>query len=52
MRKRVVGIIIKDKRMPILGKAKYYKKGEWLNYVKKLKENKGLPAKGAIVIKV
>jgi len=35
-----------------LGKAKYYKKGKWLNYVKKLKENKGLPAKGAIVVKV
>jgi uncharacterized pyridoxamine 5'-phosphate oxidase family protein len=35
-----------------LGKAKYYKEGKWLNYVKDLKENKGLPAKGAIVIKV
>jgi len=35
-----------------LGKAKYYKKGKWLNYAKDLKENKGLPAKGAIVIKV
>jgi len=35
-----------------LGKAKYYKKGKWLNYVKNLKENKGLPAKGAIFIQV
>jgi len=38
--------------LKILGKAKYYKNGKWLNYVKKLKENKGLPAKGAIVVKV
>ncbi|MFA5392488.1 MAG: pyridoxamine 5'-phosphate oxidase family protein [Candidatus Paceibacterota bacterium] len=35
-----------------LGKAKYYKKGKWLNYVKKLKENKEFPAKGAIIVKV
>ena len=38
--------------LKILGKAKYYKKGKWLKLVKSLKENKGLPAKGAIVIKV
>ena len=34
------------------GKASYYNKGNWLEFVKKMKENKGLPAKGAIVIKV
>ena len=33
------------------GKAEYYNSGKWLNYVKSLKENKGLPAKGVIVIK-
>lgn len=36
----------------ILGKAKYYQKGKWLEYVKNMKENKGLPAKGAILVKV
>jgi len=35
-----------------LGKAKYYQKGRWLEYVKKMKENEGLPAKGAILVKV
>ena len=35
-----------------LGKAKYYQKGKWLDYVKKMKENKGLPAKGAILVNV
>ena len=42
----------KGKGCQFLGKAKYYKKGKWFNYVKRLKENKGLPVKGAIVIKV
>jgi len=36
----------------IKGKADYYDYGEYLNFVKSLKENKGLPAKGAIVIEV
>ena len=50
-----VALVVWNKRWEgyqFLGKAKYYKKGKWLNYVKNLKENKGLPAKGAIVIKV
>ncbi len=34
------------------GKAEYHNFGKWLNYVRSLKENKGLPAKGAIVIKI
>ncbi len=34
------------------GDALYFDSGEWLNYVKSLEENEGLPAKGAIVIKV
>ena len=38
--------------LKILGKAKSYKKGKWLNYVKNLKANKEFPAKGAIIIKV
>ena len=36
----------------ILGKVKYYREGKWLDYVKKMKENRGMPAKGAILIKV
>ena len=35
-----------------LGRAKYYNKGKWLNFVKLMEENKGLPAKGAILVKV
>jgi uncharacterized protein len=36
----------------ILGRVEYYREGKWLNYVRKLKENRGMPAKGAILIKV
>lgn len=36
----------------INGKAEYHNSGKWLNFVKELKENKGLPAKGAIIINV
>jgi predicted pyridoxine 5'-phosphate oxidase superfamily flavin-nucleotide-binding protein len=36
----------------LIGKAKYYNKGQWLDKVKSMKENKGLPAKGAILIKI
>lgn len=42
----------KWKGIKIIGKAKYYTKGKYLNLVKKLKENKGLPSKGAILVKV
>jgi len=35
----------------IIGKAEYYTDGEWLQYVKSLKENEGCPAKGAIIIR-
>jgi predicted pyridoxine 5'-phosphate oxidase superfamily flavin-nucleotide-binding protein len=34
------------------GKAKYFDSGKWIDFIKGLKENKGYPAKGAIVIKV
>jgi len=36
----------------INGKSEYFDSGKWLKFVKDLKENKGLPARGAIVIKV
>jgi len=35
-----------------LGTCKYFKAGKWVDYVKSLKENKKLPAKGAILVKV
>ena len=34
------------------GKAKYFDKGEWLGFVKSLKENKKEPCRGAIVIEI
>ena len=36
----------------INGKVDYYDSGEWLDFVKSLKENKGEPANGALVINV
>lgn len=50
-----VALVVWDKKWKgyqFLGKANYYQKGKWLDFVKSLKENKGLPAKGAIVISV
>lgn len=34
------------------GKAEYFNGGKWLKFVKEMKENKGFPAKGVIVVKV
>ena len=34
------------------GKAEYHESGNWLEFVKKLKENEGLPARGAIVVNI
>ena len=36
----------------IIGEAAYYDEGEWLEKVKSMPENEGLPAKGAILIDV
>jgi predicted pyridoxine 5'-phosphate oxidase superfamily flavin-nucleotide-binding protein len=36
----------------IIGRARYLKTGKWKKFVEQMKENKGLPAKGAILIKV
>lgn len=50
-----VALVVWDKNWngcQFLGKCKYYNKGKWLQYVKKMKENKGLPSKGAILVKV
>jgi predicted pyridoxine 5'-phosphate oxidase superfamily flavin-nucleotide-binding protein len=32
--------------------AKYHDSGKWKEFVKKLEENKGMPAKGAILVKI
>jgi predicted pyridoxine 5'-phosphate oxidase superfamily flavin-nucleotide-binding protein len=36
----------------IIGRARYFTGGKWKKFVEKMKENRGLPAKGAILIKV
>ncbi len=34
------------------GKAEYYTSGKWIDLIKSMKENKGYPAKGAIIIEI
>ena len=34
------------------GQAKYFTSGEWHSFVKKIKQNKGYPCKGAVLVKV
>ena len=36
----------------ISGKAHYFTQGKWKNFIEKMKENKGLPTKGAILIDI
>jgi predicted pyridoxine 5'-phosphate oxidase superfamily flavin-nucleotide-binding protein len=36
----------------IIGKAKYFTDGRWKEYVEKMPDNIGLPAKGAIIISI
>ena len=50
-----VCLIVWDSKMhgyKLIGVAKYFTSGKWKNYVKKMEENKGLPTKGAILIKI
>lgn len=35
-----------------IGRAKYFSEGKWLEFVKRMPENKGFPAKGVILITV
>lgn len=42
----------KQEGYKLIGKAKYYSIGKWKKFVEKMRENKGMPAKGAIVIVV
>lgn len=51
----VVAFVVWDENMggwQFKGIASYYSTGEWVEKVKKLKENKGMPAKGAIIVTV
>jgi len=41
-----------EKGWRINGKAKHYESGKWLEFVKKLEENKGFSPKGALVIDI
>ena len=34
------------------GNAKYFSKGKWVDFVKKMPENKGLKCRGAILIRI
>ena len=41
-----------DTGYQLKGTAKYFSSGKWLKQVKVMKENKGLPAKGAVVVTI
>lgn len=36
----------------INGKAKYFTNGKWLGFIKRIKENRSEPCRGAIVVKI
>ncbi len=36
----------------MIGQAEYFTDGKWSDFVKNLPENKGFPAKGAILVKI
>jgi len=36
----------------LIGTAEYFTKGEWKEFIEKIPENKGLPAKGAILVTI
>lgn len=39
----------KEHGYKLFGSVAYYDNGKWLDFVKKMKENEGLPARGALV---
>jgi len=50
-----VCLLVWDKEMKgykLIGEAEYLSSGKWLDFVKELPENEGLPAKGAILVKI
>jgi len=36
----------------LVGQAEYFTEGEWKRYVEQMDENKGLPAKGAVLVTI
>lgn len=42
----------KEEGYKLVGKAEYFFAGKWLEFVKKMSENKGLPAKGAMLVTI
>ncbi|MBM3228322.1 pyridoxamine 5'-phosphate oxidase family protein [Candidatus Pacearchaeota archaeon] len=50
-----VGLVVWDKKwngIKIQGKAKYFEKGKWIDFIKSIPENKNEPCKGAIVVEI
>ncbi len=50
-----VCLIVWDSEMSgckLIGEAEYFNDGKWKGYVEAMEENKGLPAKGAILITI
>lgn len=50
-----VALVVWDKKWhgyKFIGQAQYFSSGRWLEMIKKIPENKGLPVKGAILINV
>jgi len=41
-----------EEGIKLIGKAQYFEQGKWKDFVKNMPENKGLPTKGAILIKI
>jgi len=36
----------------LIGQAEYFTSGKWKEYIEQIEENRGLPAKGAILVKI
>ena len=50
-----VCLLVWDKNLKgykMIGQAEYFSDGKWLDFVKGLPDNAGLPAKGAILVKI
>jgi len=52
---RQVCLVVWDSEMcghKLIGESEYFTEGQWKKYVEELEENKNLPAKGAILVKI
>lgn len=56
LRNRNVALVVWNKEgtlgYQLKGKAGYLTEGKWLDFVKNMKENKGMPSKAAILVKI